>query len=71
MNETKHLKMEVLEQFIGRDLEGCVSYPVERHLSCCPECLKKLERVLQNRAGCAHSQAMEFARAKTRVERHT
>lgn len=70
MKETKHLKMEVLEQFVGRDLEGCVSCPVERHLTGCPECLKRLERILQNRSGRGHP-SNGFARLKPRVERST
>ena len=70
MKETKHLKMEVLEQFVGRDLEGCVSCPVERHLSCCPKCLKKLERLLQNRVD-RYRPGNGFARVKPHVERPT
>ena len=69
MKETEHLKMEILEQFVGRDLEGCVSCPVERHLSGCPECLNKLERLLHD-----HGQRRPgngFARVKPRVERPT
>jgi hypothetical protein len=46
MKTIEHLNTEVLEKFIGRDLEGCVSCPVERHLAVCPECLEKLERLL-------------------------
>jgi hypothetical protein len=70
MKETEHLKIELLEQFVGRNLEGCVSCPVERHLSDCPECLKKLERLLQGRGGHRGS-GNDFARLKPRVEHHT
>ncbi len=70
MKETTHLKIEVLEQFVRRDLEGCVSCPVERHLTGCPECLKRLERLLRDRGG-RRRLVNGFACLKPRVEHET